>query len=401
MEDLEDLYENAPCGYLSLGADGRICKVNATLAVWTGHPADILVGRRMADLLSFATRIFYEASIAPLLPLQGFFEEASLELVTRDGGRLPVFANAVERRDVGGQHLFTRVTVVRASERRRYERQIVEAREAAEAARRQSEALEAATARLLQAERETADLREQFIAVLGHDLRNPLASIGGGVDLLAKGVLTERGIRVLGLMRGSVLRMSALIDNVLDFARGRLGGGLSLSRRPDVSLAPLLDQVVAELRVGVPDREILCDVDIAVPVDCDPTRIEQLVSNLIGNAITHGSREEPVRVHAGLSAGALELWVANGGRPIPTEARERLFQPFFRGEVRASQQGLGLGLHIASEIARAHGGTLTVASDEAETRFTFRMPLSGGSCGHVSGDSALSHDAGHPANPAK
>ena len=167
--------------------------------------------------------------------------------------------------------------------------------------------------------------------------------------------------------------MSALIDNVLDFARGRLGGGLSLSRQP-VALTPVLEQVVAELRGIAPDREMLADIDLPERVDCDPTRIGQLVSNLIGNAITHGARDQPIRVHADASGDAMELWVANGGTPIPAEAMDRLFQPFFRGEVRPSQQGLGLGLHIASEIARAHGGTLTVTSEERETRFTFRMP---------------------------
>ncbi|MGI3901442.1 MAG: PAS domain-containing sensor histidine kinase [Janthinobacterium lividum] len=376
-ENLEDLYENAPCGYLSLRADGRIFKVNATLATWTGFPANVLVGKRLPELLSFGTRIFFETNVAPLLRLQGFFEEAPLDLITPSGERLPILANAVERRDEAGRHLFTRLTVFKAAERRRYERQIVEARDASDVARTEIEALEAATQRLLDTERETAQLREQFIAVLGHDLRNPLASIKSGANLLAKEVATERGTRILGLMQGSVDRMSALIDDVLDFARGRLGGGIPLSRRSDVSLVPVLEQIVAELRVGEQDREIVADFDLPGRIDCDPTRIGQLVSNLVGNAITHGSRDEPVRIHAAVFCEEMELRVENGGKPIPPEVMGRLFQPFFRGEARASRQGLGLGLHIAFEIAKAHGGTLTVDSEEAETRFTFRMPLSG------------------------
>jgi signal transduction histidine kinase len=107
-------------------------------------------------------------------------------------------------------------------------------------------------------------------------------------------------------------------------------------------------------------------------VSVDAGRISQLVSNLLGNALTHGDPKAPVRLGATARGGQLEVWVANAGPPIPAKAMERLFQPFFRGEVRASQQGLGLGLHIASEIARAHGGTLSVASDDTETRFTLR-----------------------------
>ena len=99
------------------------------------------------------------------------------------------------------------------------------------------------------------------------------------------------------------------------------------------------------------------------------------MSNLLGNALTHGTPDEPIRISATTHDGVLELWIANGGPPISSDAMARLFQPFFRGEVRANQQGLGLGLHIASEIARAHGGQITVSSTDQETRFTFVMPL--------------------------
>jgi sigma-B regulation protein RsbU (phosphoserine phosphatase) len=100
-----------------------------------------------------------------------------------------------------------------------------------------------------------------------------------------------------------------------------------------------------------------------------------MVSNLLGNALTHGAPDEPIRIHAAIDGAELELWIANRGQPIAPATMERLFQPFFRGEVRPSQQGLGLGLHIASEIAKAHGGRIEVASTSAEIRFTFQMPL--------------------------
>jgi signal transduction histidine kinase len=224
-------------------------------------------------------------------------------------------------------------------------------------------------------EQNTSALREQFIAILGHDLRNPLASIDGGARLLRKESLSDRGARILELIQGSVVRMSGLIDNVLDFARGRLGGGLTLTREAGMALEPILQQVVDELRVVAPGRIIETEFSLPEPVNCDPSRLGQMVSNLLGNALTHGAPEEPVRIHASRNGAELELWVANGGQPIPAATMERLFQPFFRGEVRPSQQGLGLGLHIASEIAKAHGGRIEVASTSAETRFTFRMPL--------------------------
>jgi signal transduction histidine kinase len=224
-------------------------------------------------------------------------------------------------------------------------------------------------------ERNASALREQFIAVLGHDLRNPLASISGGASLLRKENLSERGTRILDMVQGSVVRMSGLIDNVLDFARGRLGGGFTLARQVGVDLEPILQQVVSELRIGAQGRIIETDFALRDAVNCDPSRFAQMVSNLLANGLTHGAQQEPVQIHAATDGAELKLWIANKGKPIPPATIERLFQPFFRGEAQPSQNGLGLGLHIASEIAKAHGGALEVASTPQETRFTFRMPL--------------------------
>ncbi len=228
---------------------------------------------------------------------------------------------------------------------------------------------------------EGAVLRDQFIAVLGHDLRNPLASIDGGARLLLKTPLNDKAATLVGMMQNSVRRMAGLIDDVLDFARGRLGGGFDIDRRADPALGDTLEQVVAELRVAHPERVILAELDPDLTVESDSRRIAQLASNLLANALTHGAPGEPIRLSARKAGDAFELSVSNRGEPIPPEAMDRLFQPFSRASVRPNQQGLGLGLYIASEIARAHGGALGVTSDSAETRFTFTMPLASPSGG--------------------
>jgi sigma-B regulation protein RsbU (phosphoserine phosphatase) len=358
--DLEDLYEAAPFGYLVLGPDGRIAKVNATFAKWLGFPTEALLDKRLRDLMTLPSRIVYETNIAPVLRLQGRFEEVVLDLLTDAGEKLPVLASAVERRDDEGQLLSTRIAVMRGSERRGYE-QALAGREAAAVGR-------------LTDEREASELREQFIAVLGHDLRNPLASIVGAARLLRREGQNEKALKILSMMETSVDRMAGLIDDVMDFARGRLGSGIGLHRTVG-ALEPVLRHVVEELEANHPSRDFICQFDLPEPVSVDAGRISQLVSNLLGNALTHGDPKAPVRLGATARGGQLEVWVANAGPPIPAKAVERLFQPFFRGEVRASQQGLGLGLHIASEIARAHGGTLSVASGDTETRFTLSVPL--------------------------
>jgi signal transduction histidine kinase len=235
------------------------------------------------------------------------------------------------------------------------------------------ERMHASEASLLD-ERRTATLREEFIAVLGHDLRNPLAAIEAGMKQLRKTPLNDKASRIVEMVQNSVKRMAHLTSDVLDFARGRLGGGLALDVDATEPLEPALSQVIAELREASPQRAIEVRFSLLEPINCDRHRIGQLFSNLVGNALTHGASDTPVRVQATTDAGVLELSVANAGEPIPAAALDRLFEPFFRGAVRPGQQGLGLGLYIASEIAHAHRGTLDVVSTPDETRFTFRMP---------------------------
>ena len=221
----------------------------------------------------------------------------------------------------------------------------------------------------------TAELREQFIAVLGHDLRNPLAALDAGITLLRRRVTGDAGVSmILGEMNRSSTRMNRLINDVLDFARGRLGGGLTMARRPSTELSGLLRQVVGELRTTYPDRTIQTDIAADLDVQSDPDRIAQLMSNLLANAVSHGDPAKPVLVSALTDGRMFELSVANGGRPIPQDVLPRLFQPFNRGDTTEVRDGLGLGLYISSQIAAAHGGQLTVRSDEDETRFVFRMP---------------------------
>ncbi|TDK39098.1 GAF domain-containing sensor histidine kinase [Rhizobium deserti] len=233
--------------------------------------------------------------------------------------------------------------------------------------------LELARASLMD-EKATSELREQFIAVLGHDLRNPLASIDGAINILKREPQTDKALKVLSMMRGSVMRMSTLIGNVLDFARGRLGGGLTLTTDAEASLQDTLDQVVAEILSGHPERQINLSYDLQHALPVDHQRIGQMFSNLLGNAVTHGSADHPIHVQASIIDGELHLSVANAGDPIPASSIQKLFLPFKRGEAESSMQGLGLGLYIASQIAEAHGGRLDVSSDDVETRFTFRMP---------------------------
>ena len=227
------------------------------------------------------------------------------------------------------------------------------------------EQLTFAETKLLQ-ERRNAELRDQFIAILGHDLRNPVGAISGGAELLLRMPLDNTAMRIAATIKNSSYRVSGLIKNMLDFASGRLGGGIILDRKI-VHLEKALRQVITELLTIWQGRWVTVEFDLPEPVYCDENRIAQLFSNLVSNAITHGSPDKPVMVNATSKDGNFELSVTNAGDKIPDTAMDWLFQPFTRANLKPGQQGLGLGLYISSEIAIAHGGKLWAVSTEDKT----------------------------------
>lgn len=220
---------------------------------------------------------------------------------------------------------------------------------------------------------DAAELREQFIAVLGHDLRNPLASIEAGLQMLESPRQESRSAEIRQMMRRSVARMNELIANILDFARGRLGGGFDLQiRRHEVR--PLVDQLVNEVKAVYPNSriEVICEEELEA--DWDPGRAAQMLSNLLGNAVSHGGGDKPVELECRAESGVLVISVSNEGADIPQDRCERLFQPFVRGDDNSGGGGLGLGLYISDQIARAHGGAISVVSQEGRTTFRVGLP---------------------------
>ncbi|MFJ5257352.1 ATP-binding protein [Pseudomonas sp. NPDC088414] len=223
-------------------------------------------------------------------------------------------------------------------------------------------------------ERETAELREQFIAVLGHDLRNPLFAISAGTEmLLRKHPDPAIEVRLRNIL-GSAQRATRLVDDVLDFARGRLGNGIPVAIQPCADLTDAVQQVVTEIRNVHPQRTIHACIGDLQGVACDRGRIAQLLSNLLANAVTHGDPEGDIEVIAQVEHGALMLAVKNQGH-IGEAILPHLFQPYSRPIGSTPQAGLGLGLYIASQIAKSHGGRLHVESTaESGTLFTFSLP---------------------------
>jgi signal transduction histidine kinase len=228
----------------------------------------------------------------------------------------------------------------------------------------------------LSREREIAGLREQFIAVLGHDLRNPLSAVSATAELLALRKNEPDLVKIGQRLKTTTFRMARLIDDVMDFARGRLGSGIGVSIDDVDDLAMALRVVVAESREANPERVLVDDIAIGTRVRCDRTRVQQLLSNLLGNAVTHGSAAFPVVVQARVEGSEFVLAVSNGGNAIAADALNRVFEPYWRPPTSKPGGGLGLGLYICKQIVSAHGGALEVRSSaEDGTVFVARLPV--------------------------
>lgn len=357
QESFEDFFEKSLCGFIIANAKGIIIRGNEKVIQWTGYSTEELKSKRFSDLLSIGGKVYYETHLSPLLRMQGFFDEVMLEIVHTSGTKMQVLINASERRFDKDNTEFIRFTLLKCSDRLQYEQNLKLAKIETD------KELAHQTANVL--------LREQLIAVLGHDLRNPLSAIMMAASML-KNSEAEDDKKLVSIINLSSLRMQELINNILDFARTRLGEGIIL-KKENILIRPVIEQVITELTLAVPGQKIILICDSSVRVYCDPHRIGQLISNLVSNALTHGEKDTPVSVTVHRDENLFELTVINKGEPIPADLQQHLFEPFTKEGRRPSQQGLGLGLYICAEIARAHKATLTCISNHLETCFRFQM----------------------------
>jgi two-component system sensor histidine kinase/response regulator len=220
-------------------------------------------------------------------------------------------------------------------------------------------------------------MNDMFVGILGHDLRNPLSTLVTGIEVLTAQLRDEAQRRTLERMKLAGRRMGDMIEQMLDLTRARLLDHVGLARgRSRADFAELARRAIDELRGAYPGRRI--DFRSAAPsvTHGDPDRLLQLLSNIIGNALQHGEEGTPVTVEVGATEHEVVLTVHNHGT-IPADVLPSLFDPFRkRNEVRARSKGLGLGLYISQQIARAHGGTVeATSSSEAGTVLRVRVPL--------------------------
>ena len=362
-ERAEELYEDAPCGYVSTLPDGTIVRVNRTLLDWVGASRDSILSTRIQTLLTIGSRMYYETHYAPLLRMQGFVNEIALDVMCRDGRILPVLVNARERRDRDGSPLFNRMTLFDATDRRRYERELLLARRKAEQAAKDKAAL---------------------LAMLSHDIRKPLNALMGVVQLLERGELSESQRRLVRLLKSSSDNMLTLLNHVLELSKAE-SSSFALVETP-FPLGDVVDDVISTFQTAAREKGVMLrsSVEPGVPpfVIGDPVAIRQILTNLVGNAIKFTDRGSVALTVAArevaTDAVTLAIAVADTGIGMAPDVLDRIFNEFTQASYETAMRfgGTGLGLAITRKLLALYGTAVTVNSAPGEgSTFSFDLRL--------------------------
>lgn len=378
-----DVVSRAPCGLLATGSDGVIVRVNATMCEWLGMAPEALIGtKKLADLFTVGARMFYQTHCLPMLQAQGSVAEIQVDIPHQDGTRIPMLMNIVRQQADGVCHDEVAFFITR--ERRSYERELVQARKVAEAAldarRDAEEKLLELNAALSKADRR----KDEFLATLAHELRNPLAPIRNVIELLKLQLpATEQATRPLAVLERQVGHLRHLVDDLLEISRITLGQ-VDLRRERTIladtmqaafdDTLPLAHKAGHRLHLALPPADVV--------LDADPTRLMQVILNLLNNAVKYTPPGGDIWLTAQFEAGQAVIAVRDTGIGMPQESLATIFGMFSQltPALERSQGGLGIGLALVRGLVELHGGTISAASEGIGrgSRFEVRLPAEAG-----------------------
>ena len=365
--DGDALFDQAPCGLLVTSANGTIQRVNAMFCRWTGHePGQLMGQRRIQDLLTIGCRVFHQTHWAPLLQLQGSVAEVKLDVQHRSGRIIPMLFNAVRR--TNGAEPEDHIAAMVVTDREKYEAELVRARTKAEAAQ----------ALLSQTDRQ----KDEFIATLSHELRNPLAPMRNVVEILKRKNLEDPQIAwSRDVLDRQVTHLSHLVNDLLEIAR--INQGKITLRKQLIDLAdpiraaieavePLLQTARQQLTVALPPEPM--------PVMADRVRMAQVLQNLLNNASKYTPDGGQIRIEARIEGGEVVATVRDSGIGIPPEHLDHVFGMFSQLEpaLKRAQGGLGIGLSLVRALMLLHDGSVTARSAGVGlgSEFMLRLPVS-------------------------
>lgn len=363
-EHVEDLYENAPCGYLSTLEDGTIVKVNQTLLTWLGYERDELLGtKKFQELLSIGGRIFFETHFAPLLKMQGFANEVNFDIVCKNRRQIPVLTSTTQRRRPGGRAVINRITVFNITDRKKYERELLLERKKAE-----------------QAARTKAD----FLSMMSHEIRTPMNAIIGIANLLEQTDLSEVQSEYTSMLKTSSENLMSLLNSILDFSK--IESGKVVLDEKDFNLKKLIQNAMRglESRAKEKDLALRLNFDSQVPevLVGDAVKIAQVLTNFIGNAVKfteHGGVDvNVISLGNTQSVASFRIEVADTGIGIAPDRLSRIFDEFTQADSETSLRygGSGLGLAISCKLVEMYRSKILVKSELGKgSTFGFDLTL--------------------------
>lgn len=361
-ETAEELYENAPCGYLSFVGDGTIVKVNQTLLSWLGYEREeVLYVKKFQSMLSIGARIFFETHFFPLIRMQGFVKEINFDLARKDQSTLPVLLNMNEVAGPEGNRKAYRATIFDITDRKKYEKEILDARKKAEGA---------------------AKAKAEFLATISHEIRTPLNAIIGIANLIQKTPLNEQQKEYTRILKLSSDGLLGLVNNILDFSK--IEKGKVKLEEKSFAIKDFIILVVNTLEVKAKEKgvELQVDLDNNLPsyLMGDPLKLNQILTNLIGNAIKF-TKVGFVKLVISLlnkekDKVSLQFRVIDTGIGIPKDKLETIFEEFSQAsyEVNLGYGGTGLGLTISQKLLQLHGSQMEVKSELGQgSEFNFSI----------------------------
>jgi PAS domain S-box-containing protein len=376
--EVEDLYNNAPCGYHSLDTDGRFFQINDTELRWLGYTRQELLGRLFTDFMSETSKqTFYQNY--PQFKQRGWVNDLEFDLIRKDGSIFPVLLSATAVKDAEGNYLYSRSMLFDVRDRKQYEAQLLQTNE-----------------ELLLATR----LKDEFLANMSHELRTPLNSVLGLSEALQEqvlGVLNEKQLKAISTIASSGEHLLSLINDILDLSK-IVSGKMELDIT-SVSVKNLCDSSLVFIKQQAFQKRIQVVSNIPPhinEINIEERRIKQVLINLLTNAVKFTPNDGKISLLVAVGSG--ETW--QGEATIPQQLRllnssmivfqvidtgigiapndlQRLFQPFVQVDSALNRQyeGTGLGLALVKQIVELHGGQVTAESEIGKgSLFTVALP---------------------------
>ncbi|MFZ6876318.1 ATP-binding protein [Undibacterium sp. Di27W] len=373
-----NLFESAPCGLVLCHINGTILRANATFCRCLGYTqAELTGGKRVQDLLTIGGRLFYQTHCNPLLTIQGSVAEVQMEMVSLKGERVPVLVNIIRRQE--GMTQYDEYAVMAMHDRRSYERELLRERKNAE---QSLEALRDAEGQLRIANEQLSQAHErkdEFLATLAHELRNPLAPMRNVLEVVRLRPETDC-IWAFNMLERQTKQLTHLVDDLMDVSR--INQGRLQLRLAHCDLIAITRAAVDDIRPLASAANHTLEVDLPAPplmINADETRLTQIVVNLLTNAIKYTPEGGRITLSIQHDDDMVRIAIRDNGIGIPVEALQSVFDMFSQlaPALERSQGGLGIGLALVHGLVELHSGRISAHSDGpgCGSTFTVTLPL--------------------------